>query len=158
MRHVTFYPKVITSELLATPQCKNLERSYARLIMHNKSVVWPLGQIRLLTERKGRRYGVLYDIVKQDLTLLLCRTTYEKMNLVKILDADVNATQDKRSDVPSNVKSNPILSEFLDVYTGVGCLEGNYSIRVDDNIPPVVHPPRKVPFPLRETIKTELDN
>ena len=32
-------------------QCKNLERSYIRLIMDNKSVVWPLGQIRLLTER-----------------------------------------------------------------------------------------------------------
>ena len=80
------------------------------------------------------------------------------MNLVKILDADVNATQDERSDIPSNVKSDPILSEFLDVFTGVGCLEGNYSIRVDDNIPPVVHPLRKVPVPLRETLKTELDN
>ena len=32
------------------------------------------------------------------------------------------------------------------------------SVRVDDNIPPVVHPPRKVPVPLRETLKTKLDN
>ena len=70
----------------------------------------------------------------------------------------MNATQDEGSDIPSNVKSDPILSEFLDILTGVGCLEGNYSIRVDDNIPPVVHPPRKVPVPLRETHKTELDN
>ena len=54
--------------------------------------------------------------------------------------------------------SDPILSEFPDVFTGVGCLEGNYSIRVNDNIPPVEHPPRKVPAPLRETLKTELDN
>ncbi|KAK2547381.1 Retrovirus-related Pol polyprotein from transposon opus [Acropora cervicornis] len=38
------------------------------------------------------------------------------------------------------------------------CLEGNNSIRVDNNIPPVVDPPRKVPVPLRETFKTELDN
>ena len=68
----------------------------------------------------------------------------------------MNATQDQRSDIP--VKSDPLLSEFLDVFTGVRCLEGNYSIRVDDNIPPVVHPPRKVPVPLRETLKTELDN
>ena len=80
------------------------------------------------------------------------------MNSVKILDADVNATQDERSHIPSNVKSDPTLSEFLDVFTGVGCLEENYSIRFDDNIPPVVHPPRKVPVPLRETLKTELDN
>ena len=64
----------------------------------------------------------------------------------------------KECHIPSNVKSDPILSEFLDVFTGVGCLEGNYSIRVDDNIPLVVHPPRKVPVPLRETLKTESHN
>ena len=138
-------------------QCKNLEQSYTRLIMHNKTVVWPLGQIRLLTERKGRKYGVLFHIVKQDLTPLLCRTTCEKMNLVKILDADINATQNERIDVSPNVGSDPILSEFTDIFTGVGCLEGNYSIQVGDSFRPVVHPPRKVPVPLRDTLKSELD-
>ena len=139
-------------------QCKNLEQSYTRLIMHNKTVVWPLGQIRLLTERKGRKYGVLFHIVKQDLTPLLCRTTCEKMNLVKILDADINATHNERTEVSPNVRSDPILSEFTDIFTGVGCLEGNYSIQVDDGFHPVVHPPRKVPVPLRDTLKSELDN
>ena len=139
-------------------QCKNLEQSYTRLIMHNKTVVWPLGQIRLLTERKGRKYGVLFHIVKQDLTPLLCRTTCEKMNLVKILDADINVTHNERIDVSPNVTSDPILSEFTDIFAGVGCLEGNYSIQVDDGFRPVVHPPRKVPVPLRDTLKSELDN
>ena len=45
-----------------------------------------------------------------------------------------------------------------DIFTGVGCLEGNYSIQVDDGFRPVVHPPRKVPVPLRDTLKSELDN
>lgn len=138
-------------------QCKNLEQLYTRLNMHNKTVVWPLGQIRLLTERKGRKYRVLFHIVKQDLTPLLCRTTCEKINLVKILDADINATHNERIDVSPNVRSDPILSEFTE-FTGVGCLEGNYSIQVDDGFRPVVHPPRKVPVPLRDTLKSELDN
>ena len=43
-------------------QCKNLEQSYTRLIMHNKTVVWPLGQIRLLTERKGRIMGFFFTL------------------------------------------------------------------------------------------------
>ena len=106
-------------------QCKSLEQSYTRLIMHNKTVVWPLGQIRLLTERKGRKYGVLFHIVKQDLTLLLCRTTCEKMNSVKILDADINATHNETIDVSPNVRSDPVLTEFSDIFTGVGCLEVN---------------------------------
>ncbi|PFX13394.1 Uncharacterized protein K02A2.6 [Stylophora pistillata] len=80
------------------------------------------------------------------------------MNQVKILDGDVNATHDERIDVPSNVRSDPILSEFTDVFTGIGCLEGTYSIQADEGFRPVVHPPRKVPVPLLDTLKLELDN
>ena len=137
-------------------QCKNLDQSNARLIMHNKTLVWPLGQIHLLTERKERKCGVLYHIVKQDLKPLLCRTCEKK--LVKILDADVNATHNERIDVLPNFRSDPTLSEFTDIFTGVGCLEGNYSIQVDDGFRPVVHPPLKVPIPLRDTLKSEFDN
>ena len=151
-------PKSAYIRATGDKQCTNLEQSFTRLIMHNKTVVWPLGQIRLLTERKGRKYGVLYHIVKQDLTPLLCRTTCEKMNLVKIFDADVNAIHDERIDVSSNVRSDPILYEFTNIFTGIGCLEGTYSIQVDEGFRPVVHPPRKVPVPLRDTLKLELDN
>ena len=82
------------------------------------------------------------------------------MNLVKILDADINVTHNdsERTDVPSIVKGDPVLSEFTDVFSGIGCLDGNYSIRVDESFSPVVHPPRKVPVPLREALKTELDS
>ena len=79
------------------------------------------------------------------------------MNLVKILDAYINAIHDERIDVSPKVRSDPILSEFTDTFTGVGCLEGNYSIQVDDSFNPVIHPPRKVPVPLRDTFKLELD-
>lgn len=84
--------------------------------------------------------------------------TCEKMNLVKILDADVNATHDKRIDISSNVRSDPILYEFTDIFTGIGCLEGTYSIQVDEGFHLVVHLPCKVPVPLRDTLKLELDN
>ena len=80
------------------------------------------------------------------------------MNSVKILDADINATHNERIDVSPNVRSDPILTEFSDIFTGVGCLEVNYSIQLDDGFRPVVHPPRKVPVPLRDTLKSELDN
>ena len=54
--------------------------------------------------------------------------------------------------------SSQRLSEFTDVFTGARCLEGNYSIRVDDSFPPGLHPPRKAPVALRDTRKLELDN
>ena len=39
----------------------------------------------------------------------------------------------------------------------VGCLPGEHTIKVDSNISPVIHPPRKEPVSLKEKIKEKLD-
>ena len=38
----------------------------------------------------------------------------------------------------------------------VGRLEGRYHIRLDPSIPPVQHPPRRVPVPLRDVLQSTL--
>lgn len=52
-----------------------------------------------------------------------------------------------------------IPKDYQDLFSGLGCLQGTYSIKVDENIQPVihVHPPRKIPIALRDTVKDELD-
>ena len=40
---------------------------------------------------------------------------------------------------------------------GVGCLEGKYHIKIDPNIDPVQHTPRRVPIAMREQLKSTLD-
>ena len=42
-------------------------------------------------------------------------------------------------------------------FKGLGCLPGEHSIKLDPSVPPVVHPPRKLPVSLRGKIKDELD-
>ena len=41
---------------------------------------------------------------------------------------------------------------------GVGRLDGQYHIRLYENITPVQHSPRRVPVPLRETLQQTLSN
>ena len=43
------------------------------------------------------------------------------------------------------------------MFQGLGCLEGKYSITVDENVAPVVHPARKVPFAQKGKLKDELE-
>ncbi|KAJ8018323.1 hypothetical protein HOLleu_43749 [Holothuria leucospilota] len=49
------------------------------------------------------------------------------------------------------------MSEFDDVFTGLGCVKDViHDIIVDSDVPPVVHPPRKIPVALRAKVKEEL--
>lgn len=55
------------------------------------------------------------------------------------------------------LSTDSIVQEFSDVFVGLGCLPGEYSIQVDPSVKPVVHPCRKVPFAIQDKLKDELD-
>ena len=74
------------------------------------------------------------------------------MGLVKIMVSGVDTTVNNinavpEQAVPENISSDPVLSPFADVFQGVGCLPAEYSIQLDEEVRPVVHPPRRVPVP-----------
>ena len=50
-----------------------------------------------------------------------------------------------------------IMREFSDVVSeSIGCMPGEYRIKIDESVQPVVHSSRPLPVPLREKVKTEL--
>ena len=50
------------------------------------------------------------------------------------------------------------MRDFEDVFTGLGCLPGEYHIEIDPNIRPVQHTPRRVPVPLKAKFKEKIDD
>lgn len=50
-----------------------------------------------------------------------------------------------------------LMEEYKDCFEGLGCLPGEHKICVDKNVPPVLHPCRKIPFALRKRLKDELE-
>mgnify|MGYP000621617763 CR=1 FL=1 len=63
----------------------------------------------------------------------------------------------KISSVSITTGITDLLDEYKDVFEGLGDLPGEYHIVTDDAVPPVVHPPRRVPVALRNQIKEKLD-
>ena len=49
------------------------------------------------------------------------------------------------------------MRDFQDVFTGLGCLHGEYHIETDPNIRPVQHTPRRVPVPLKAKLKEKIN-
>jgi len=50
-----------------------------------------------------------------------------------------------------------ILHEYKDVFSGIGCFDGEYSITLDPTVTPVICPPRRVPVALQTALREELD-
>jgi hypothetical protein len=51
-----------------------------------------------------------------------------------------------------------LFSEYKEVFTGLGCLDGEVNIKLKENAKPVVHPPQNLPVAIREKVKDELEN
>ena len=51
--------------------------------------------------------------------------------------------------------SEEILEKFR-CFEGLGCLSTEYKIQLDKDAKPVVHPPRKIPFAMKNKVKDEL--
>ena len=50
-----------------------------------------------------------------------------------------------------------IVTKYKDVLgDSIGCIPGEYDIKIDDHVSPVIHPPRSIPSALREKVKQEL--
>ena len=52
-----------------------------------------------------------------------------------------------------------ILHKYSAIFgDNIDCLPGEYEIKIDESVSPVIHPPRPVPSALRESIREELQD
>ena len=91
---------------------------------------------------RGEEYQVCFQVFDGNYVPLLGRETCENMHLTQCINA---------------IKDNSILDEFPEVFQGLECLSGKYHININPLVPPVVHPPRRVPHSKREPLKRKLD-
>ena len=74
-----------------------------------------------------------------------------------------SSTQPLRGGMPSAaVQSQPltkesIVAKYAELFKGVGLLEGKVHLETDPSVPPVQMPPRRLPVPIRDEVKRELD-
>ena len=50
-----------------------------------------------------------------------------------------------------------IETDYCELFQGLGSIPGEQTIKIDPNVKPIVHSPRRVPISLRSKVKEELD-
>jgi hypothetical protein len=92
-------------------------------------------------EYKGNEYSLEFQVVDEKVTSIVGLPAIKQMG---VLQRVMTVSQKDVCD---------ILEDYDDVFTGLGCLEGEYHIEIDPTTKPVVHAPHRVPVALRDGLK-----
>ena len=140
---------VLSLGTLNSLKCKYQMKSSATVIngihgVQGKS----LGVVTLPCQYKGVIMNVQFEVLDGA----------KKLDLLGRYDSVRFGLIARVHNVSVNCSCEHILSEFKDVVgDSIGCMPGEYAIKVDHSVEPVVHPPRPVPAPIRDKVKNELD-
>ncbi|XP_038138952.1 uncharacterized protein K02A2.6-like [Cyprinodon tularosa] len=133
--------------------------------MYNKTKLTPLGtcKVKVRNPRNNKLYRLEFQVVNQNSRIpLLGRKASEAMKLIKVQYENILAIDSIVMKKPNpvtrgeHVTMDKIKEEFGDVFTGDGCMEGEYKIEIDDRVPPVKLPKRRVPVAMMTPLQEEL--
>lgn len=106
------------------------------------------GKCLVKVTHKDKVHTLTFIVVPKKVQPLLGLYACEKLNLVKrvlVVEAD------------DYTNYEDLTKEYSDLFQGLGCLPGEHTIRLNNSVPPVIHPCCKVPCALRKRLKDELD-
>ena len=113
--------------------------------MFHKSELEPLGYIKVetLNPKNKQCFPTEYTVVTAGFTALLGSESVQQFGIMSLLQT--GSTQPD------------LVSEFQDLFSGVGKLEGKLHLEIDKSVPRVVLPVRKVPFAVKDSLKQEIE-
>lgn len=135
-----------------------IEHTDKVLVMYNKSKLRPVGKckVKVRNPRNQKLYRPEFQVVGEDCkTPLLGRKASEAMKLIKVQYENIFATDSIASTTDTSESTwtlDEIKTEFKDVFTGDGCLEGEYKIEIDSTVEPLKLPKRRVPVAMMKPL------
>ena len=142
---VNVLPKSQYDRLLRKPKLKNTK---VKLTAYNGTSIPVVGRcIVRISHKKNRDIPVMFIVADTSSPPILGLSTCENLNLIK----RVMTVKSKEEQLPD------FISDFDSCFGELGTLPKVHKIVIDPSVPPVVHPPRRVPIALQPKLKEELD-
>ena len=136
---------VITNKVFIKDKSSNsvLVKSSLRLTSYTGDRLKVLGKTKLMC--MGHELDFYVTNSKQ-MSLLGFKASQD-LGLIKVVLA-VNSN--------STCELDRLIREHQKVFSGLGCLDKPYKIKIDNSVTPVINPPRKIPATLRKRVKKAL--
>ncbi|KAK7106746.1 hypothetical protein V1264_017967 [Littorina saxatilis] len=144
---------VISEKTFKSFKGKKLEKSKVKLTSYSGHNIKTLGSTKLTCKFKKEEHEVKFYVTEMDSTAILGLEACQRLGLIQRVDTvQSSMTQEVKGDHPQlDVKG-----EYPDSFEGLGCLPGEVHLKVDPDVQPVVHAPRKIPVALHKKVKSEL--
>ena len=108
--------------------------------------VKPVGKLNLSCKVQEMEQTLRFFLVAVESPPILGLSACQKLNFVRRVETLAQ----------SPLTKSEIIKEFSDVFSGLGRMEGEYHIELDDKVEPVIHPSRRVPYSLLEKLKLKV--
>lgn len=134
------------------PSGTNFVESDRTLKMYSYSTMPVLGTCRVsMRNPKNKKYNAAFLVVKGDYTLLIGSRASQQMNLITVQQENIQQVTTNTAGLKEKKE------EFGDVFKGQGCMEGKLHLEIEMTVTPIINPPRRVPFAIKDKLKSELD-
>jgi transposase InsO family protein len=155
-------------DLYGSPRSGTLEESNRILVAYGGTQIKHLGVATVTCTYKRRSVQARFYVTDTPGPAILGLPTTTDLDLLRFNleikedtskpTTDCVPTQQVHSTNKSTIMSKEdLLIQYPDCFNGIGKFKGKYHITLDPSIPPVVHPPRRVPISLKDDVKSELD-
>lgn len=148
-----------------------LQNPIHKLSTYNGHTLSTLGVCRLACSKANNTQSIEFYVVDTVISPILGLKSCLDFELIKLIYS-VDSLETSVHTNPSDKEVKPICNngdeskpldnklatqQYNDVFQGIGLFPGECKIHVDQNVLPVVHPPRRVLFALRDKLKSELE-
>ena len=125
------------------------------LSMYNNTTIKPLGKcnMKFINPKNGGKYRA-FVILDGPCQPILGSKASQALKLITVENENILKVNLKK--IPALTRES-VCSNYQDVFTGLGRLDGDYHLQLDPEVKPVIHPPRKVPIAIKEDLGKELE-
>ena len=132
-----------------------LKPTKTKLKQYDGATISPLGTCQIsckVGESREILEFLIVDMDKRATATLLSASASVKLRIIT-----VNMVN-KVVEIPDKTLTKEyIMEQYSDVFEGLGCLPGSYSIELDKTVHPVQYQPRKVPVAQKAEVKAEIE-
>lgn len=140
----------------------SVRRNKTKLVSYSGHEIKTCGFVKACVGHKDKYHLIDIHVVNANVASVVGLPTSLDMNLIKRVYS-VQTEQDQSNEstaVPPSANSantKELLHKYEHLFSGIGCLPGEYEIKIDPFATPVVSPPRRIPHTLKDKVKQELE-